>query len=109
MERLINNPLLLPVGLIAIFYITFFVPERRRKADEAKRLAAITKNDRVVTVGGIHGVVVESAPGSETVTLRIDEKAGTRIKVNRSALVAVTSAKADSKAETGPKTELVAK
>ncbi len=100
MQRMLSNPLLLPVGLIAIFYVTFFGPERRRKAEEARRIAAISKNDRVVTVGGIHGVVVESSPGSETVTLRIDEKAGTRIKVNRSALVAVTSAKSDAMIKT---------
>lgn len=87
--RFFDNPLLLPVGLVVIFYITFWLPERRRKAEEAKLLASITKNDRVVTTGGIHAVVVAASPGSDVVTLKIDEAGNTRVKVNRSAIASV--------------------
>ena len=83
-QNFLNNPLILPVGLFLIFYLTFLGPERRRKAEEAKLMASLQKNDRVITVGGIHGTVVAVNDG--IVTLRIDEGGNTRIKINRSAV-----------------------
>ncbi|MEM6980164.1 MAG: preprotein translocase subunit YajC [Planctomycetota bacterium] len=85
-QRLFDNPLLLPIGLLAIFYVTFWLPERRRKAEEAARLAAIKKNDRVITAGGLHAVVVAAAPDSDVVTLKIDEGGNTRVKINRTSI-----------------------
>ncbi|MEM1225532.1 MAG: preprotein translocase subunit YajC [Planctomycetota bacterium] len=90
--RFFDNPLLLPVGLLAIFYVTFWAPERRRKAEEARLLASIQKNDRVITAGGIHAVVVAAAPDSDVVTIKIDENGSTRVKINRSAISSVVSA-----------------
>ena len=89
LQRILENPLILPVGVVAIFYVTYFGPERRRRAEEAKMMSSMAKNDRVVTIGGIHGTIVSAAPDSETVTLKIDETGSTRIKVNRSAIVKI--------------------
>lgn len=89
LQRILDNPLILPVGVVAIFYVTYFGPERRRRAEEAKMMSSMAKNDRVVTIGGIHGTIVSAAPDSETVTLKIDENGSTRIKVNRSAIVKI--------------------
>ena len=86
---LLSNKLILPVGLLLIFYLTFIAPERRRRSEETKMMAALKKNDRVVTVGGIHGTVMAAAPDSDVVTLRIDESSNTRIKVNRSAIAKI--------------------
>lgn len=88
-QRFLSNPLLLPVGLLAVFYVTFLMPEKRRKAEEAKMLASIQKNDRVVTAGGLHAVVVSAPPDSDVVTLKIDEGGNTRVKINRSAIITV--------------------
>ena len=52
-------------------------------------LSQIGKNDRVVTAGGIHGVVVSARPESQVVTIRIDDKQNVRIRVNRSAIARV--------------------
>lgn len=96
-QRILTNPLVLPIGLFVVFYLTFLAPERRRKADEAKRMAALKKNDRVVTVGGIHGTVASVASDSNVVTLRIDENNNTRIKVNRSAVASIVNATPENK------------
>ena len=88
-QQLLGNPLILPVGLFALFYITFIAPERRRKAEEAKLISSLKKNDRVVTVGGIHGTVVATSPDTGVVTLRIDENSNTRIRVNRTAISSI--------------------
>ena len=92
-QKFIFNPLTLPLGLFLIFYLTFLGPERRRKADEAKLLSSLQKNDRVVTIGGIHGTVVAVNDG--IVTLKIDEGGSTRIKVNQSAIASKMTDKAN--------------
>ncbi|QDT09919.1 preprotein translocase subunit YajC [Stieleria marina] len=83
-QKILGNPLILPIGLFLIFYLTFLAPERKRKAEEAKLMSSLEKNDRVITVGGIHGTVVSTGEG--VVTLKIDEGGNTRIKINRSAI-----------------------
>ncbi|KAA5543173.1 preprotein translocase subunit YajC [Roseiconus nitratireducens] len=92
--QLMENPLFPIVGILLIFYMTLVVPERRRKAEEAKRIAAIGKNDRVITSGGLHGTVVSASPESDVVTLRLDESGQVRVKVSRWALTVVNEKKA---------------
>lgn len=90
--QILDNPFVLPVALLVIFYITFLGPERKRRAEEARMLAAMQKNDRVVTRGGIHATIVAAPADSDIITLKIDEAGSTRVKVDRSAIVSVMSA-----------------
>ncbi len=90
-EQLIQSGILLPIGLVVLFYAVFLAPERRRKAEEAKMMSTLKKNDRVVTIGGIHGTVAATSGESDIVTIKIDESSGTRIRVNRSAIAKVIS------------------
>ena len=90
--QILDNPFVLPVALLVIFYITFLGPERKRRAEEARMLAAMQKNDRVVTRGGIHATIVAAPADSDIITLKIDEAGNTRVKVDRSAIVSVMSA-----------------
>jgi preprotein translocase subunit YajC len=87
--QVMENPLVPIVGIILIFYFTLIVPERRRKAAEAKRLAAIKKNDRVITAGGLHGTVVSAPSDSDVLTIRLDDSGSVRVKVSRWALTVV--------------------
>jgi preprotein translocase subunit YajC len=99
-QRILFHPLVLPIGLFLLFYMTFIAPERRRKAEEAKLMSSLKKNDRVVTIGGIHGTIVAAAADSKVVTLKIDESGNTRIKVNRSAIASVLAPSSESKDST---------
>ncbi|MGI9467364.1 MAG: preprotein translocase subunit YajC [Rubripirellula sp.] len=86
---LFENPLL-PIGILFfLFYFIVLAPEKKRKRKEQEMLSQIGKNDRVVTAGGIHGVVVSARPESQVVTVRIDDKQNVRIRVNRSAIARV--------------------
>lgn len=91
LQRFISNPLILPIGLLVLFYVIFLGPERRRKADEAKLLSSLKKNDRVVTIGGIHATVASAPADSDIVTLKIDESSNTRIRVNRTAIARIVT------------------
>ncbi len=75
-------PLLL---VLLITMITFTVLGQRRDRKKRKTLLeSIRKHDRVQTVGGVIGSVVEVK--SETVVLKVDETANTRITFARTAI-----------------------
>ena len=96
---ILNNPLFPLVGLFVLFYFIFIVPERRRKADEAKMMSSLKKNDRIVTIGGIHGKVVAAPADGDVVTVKIDEGGNTRVKLNRTAIARVVSDDVDKSKE----------
>lgn len=61
---------MLPLVLILIVFYFLLVRPQQQKAREHKQLvAALKKNDQVITIGGLHGRIVE--PGETTVTLEI--------------------------------------
>ena len=62
------QPLLIMLGVIVVFYIVMFLPESRRRKQLKKQMDALKKGDKVVTAGGIYGVV--EFVGEKTVYLR---------------------------------------
>lgn len=82
---------------MALFYVVVLLPERRRKVEEVNKQAAIKKNDRIVTIGGIHGVVA-SASDPETLMIRIDESGTTKMKIDRRAVARVLTDASDTPA-----------
>ena len=68
------------IGLIAIMMIvvfTFFRGPRKQKQEHRKMLQSLEKNDRVRTIGGMIGTVVE-IKGDE-VRLKVDESNNTKM------------------------------
>lgn len=108
-QKILSSPFILPAGLFMLFYFMFILPERRRKAEESKLMSAMKKNDRVVTVGGIHGTIVAAPAESNVITIKIDENSNTRIKVNRSAIATVLGDKKENKDSSGKETASDAK
>ena len=49
-------------------------------------MSSVKKNDRIVTIGGIHGTIVNAPADGDVVTIKIDEGGNTRVKLNRSAI-----------------------
>lgn len=87
-----GNPILqsffVPMIIIGVlFYFMLIRPERRRRTELDQMLENLKKNDRVVTIGGIHGTVVNVQ--KEDVTIKVDET--TRLRVLRSAISRVES------------------
>lgn len=71
--------------LILIFLIIYFLIIRPQKKKEDKRkemISAVQKNDKVVTIGGIHGTVTQVDETS--VLLQVD--ATVKLRVEKSAL-----------------------
>ena len=45
--------------MFAVFYFLLIRPQQKRNKQRSQMLAALKKGDRVVTIGGIHGTIVE--------------------------------------------------
>ena len=77
----------LVIGML--FYLLLIRPERRKRQEMDRMLDNLNKNDQIVTIGGVRGVVVNTAKGSEFVTIKVDEETGTKLRVLRSAIARV--------------------
>lgn len=75
--------------IILVFYFFFIRPQTKKAKDERKFREAISKGDKVITLGGIHGKVIEV---SET-TVIIEVEGQSRLKVEKSALQMTPAAK----------------
>ena len=81
------NPLMqyLPFVLIlVVMYILFFRAPKKKKEEHRQMVQSLQKNDKVQTIGGIIGIVVDVK--DDEVTLKVDESNNTKIKVTPSAI-----------------------
>jgi len=86
LQSLFSSPIL-PFALIGlVFYLMLMRPEQRKRKQQEQLLANLKKNDRVITIGGIAGTIVNASPGSTFVTLRVDDANNTRLRILRSAI-----------------------
>ena len=95
------------VLIIAIFYFFIIRPQNKKQKETEKMINALKKGDKVVTIGGIHGVV--SSTKEKTVIVKVDDN--TKLEFNRSAIATVvtdkpvSSSKADKKGKPEDKVE----
>lgn len=64
-----QSPLIPIILMVAVFYLVLFLPMRRRQKKLEEMLRNLKTGDRVMTTGGLLGVV--TALTDKTVTLRI--------------------------------------
>lgn len=76
--------LLLMAAMVVLMYFVLFRGPKKKQQEHKKMLETIQKNDRVCTIGGIIGTVVE-VKGDEVI-LKVDESSNTRIRVRTSAI-----------------------
>jgi len=81
--------ILMLVVMGAFWYFILYRPMKRERARQAALLAAIKKNDRVLTSSGIYGVVTNVSKESNEVTLRIDESSGAKLRVTLNSVAQV--------------------
>jgi preprotein translocase subunit YajC len=75
--------------IMALFYFMMIRPQKRREQELRDMVNNLKENDRVVTIGGIHGVVTNVQRDADRVTIRVDETTGTKLKVSMSAVARV--------------------
>jgi len=91
--------LLLPIAAIMLlFYFLILKPQKNKEQAMREMLGNLKERDRVITIGGIHGVVTNVLRDKEEVSIRVDEATGAKLRVNTSAIARVITddEKADS-------------
>ncbi len=78
------NGLILMLLVAAVLFILMIRGPRKQQQQQKKMIQSLKKNDRVRTIGGIYGTVMD-VKGDEVV-LKIDEATNTKIKVSASAI-----------------------
>jgi preprotein translocase subunit YajC len=83
------------VAIIAIFYFLILRPQNRKQKETQKMLSALKKGDRVVTIGGIHGLI--QSVKESTVIVKVDDNV--KLEFNRSAISSISSQGREEKEE----------
>lgn len=87
-----GNLLTLLFPFIAIGFFFWFLlirPQQKQRAQHANMLANLRKDDHVVTIGGIYGVVTNIRREADEVTLRVDEATGAKLRLSLGAIARV--------------------
>ena len=91
-----QNPIALfgPILIIGIFiYFMAIRPMKKQEKERKSLLETIKKNDRVLTSGGIIGVITKIREKEDEFELKVDENSNVRLHMTRSSIVRVLSDK----------------
>ena len=77
------SSLIFIILLIVVFWLFFIRPQSKKAKEEQKFREGLQKGDKVVTIGGFHGKVVEV----KDTTVVISLAPNTEVEVEKSALV----------------------
>jgi preprotein translocase subunit YajC len=86
------NPIAAFMPLILIFIIFYFLlirPQQKKQKEAQKMLSEIQKGDKVITTGGIHGIVANIK--EDIISVKIAENV--KIDVSRSCIAVVKKEK----------------
>jgi len=82
------GPIVMMVAVFAIFYFLMIMPQQRKQKKWAEMLTQIKPGDKVVTSGGLSGVVMSAR--DETLVLRLPPD-NIKLEVVRSSVVTLTT------------------
>jgi preprotein translocase subunit YajC len=82
-------PIVMMVAIFGIFYFLLIMPQQRRQKKWQQMLTQIKPGDKVVTSGGLTGVILSAK--DETLVLRVPPD-NIKLEVARSSVVTLTTA-----------------
>ncbi|MHC4664246.1 MAG: preprotein translocase subunit YajC [Planctomycetota bacterium] len=86
--------LIMMIGIfLVIIYLFMWRPQKKQKQERQEMLTKLKKNDKVVTIGGIHGTIQQVKAEEQKVIVRIDDK--TNMTFSLSAVQTINPKKAE--------------
>jgi preprotein translocase subunit YajC len=87
---------LIPIATMVVIFVLFYVflvrgPMKKQEQERKNLLAAMKKNDKVITSGGIIGIVASVSEKEDEVTLKVDESSNVRLKVLKSSITRIVT------------------
>ena len=101
-----GSTIVMMVAMLAIFYFMLIRPENKRKKEAEEMRSAVKKGDKVVTIGGITGVVVDVKENKFVMETGADQ---VRIEFEKWAISSNETAAENAKAEAKKAEEAKAK
>lgn len=77
------------LGIAFIFYFLVMRPQRKEQQRRQALLSGVKKNDRVVTIGGIYGVVTNVQREDDVIVIRVDETNSTKLRMTLASIARV--------------------
>ncbi len=81
-----GNPIMqiLPLVLIVVVFYFFMIrPQVKKAKDQKKYIEALKKGDKILTIGGIYGKIVEMRDDA-TIIMEVED--GTKMKISKNAV-----------------------
>lgn len=100
-----GNPtysILLFAGMIVLMYFTILRPQKKQQQQRQEMMNGMKRGDRVITIGGLHGVIDEINNEDKTVTLDCE---GVYLVFNANAIGKVLPRTEESKVAAVPQTD----
>jgi len=94
--QIIGNFWFFPV-IILIMYYLLVSPQRKKEKERAKMRESVKKNDKIVTIGGIHGVV--KSVSEDDVVIMVDESKDVKLRMSRQSILVVRGDKEETESE----------
>lgn len=89
---LFDGNMWVPLSIIMVlFYFMILRPQKNKEQSFRSMVDNLKEKDRVVTVGGVHGVVTNVQRDRDEVTVRVDESTGAKIRFSTSAITRVVT------------------
>src|SRR5690349_19878505 len=82
--------------LALLFWMVVIRPEQKKRKDTLAQMEGLKKNDRVVTIVGIYGTVVNVQRDADDVTIRVDEATNTKLCVTVAAIARIVTKEKES-------------
>jgi preprotein translocase subunit YajC len=71
--------------IIVVFYFLILRPQQKRQKDRQKLLESVRKGDRIITTGGLHGMV--EGIEDKSVLVKIDDNV--KVKIEKSGIAVI--------------------
>ncbi|WP_203624322.1 MULTISPECIES: preprotein translocase subunit YajC [unclassified Lacticaseibacillus] len=81
------STILMIVVMFAFFYFFMMRPQKKQQQQRQEMLSGLKKGDKIITIGGLHGVIDKIDRSNNTVDLDLD---GVYLTFNLSAIRTVT-------------------
>src|SRR5947208_624932 len=85
----LSNPLFPLLLILPLAYFLLIRPMKRQEQERKALIAGMKKNDKVITSGGLIGIVAAIKDKEDEVTLKVDESSNVRLRVLKSSIVRI--------------------
>ncbi len=71
------------VAIVVVFYFFMIRPQMKKAKDQKKYISELKKGDKILTIGGIYGKIVEV---KEDATIIMEVEDGSKMKISKNAV-----------------------